>query len=91
MKFRIERASGETPPCEGAVRIEYKAGEYDEYLFPNWTYKGKKPFAYYEIEVDSLEQLLEIAGIEGHGIIVDWCKTPRKKEPRIIIYDDYIE
>ena len=89
MKFRIERASGETPPCEGAVRIEYKADEYNECYFPNRTWSN--PIAYYEIEVDSLEQLLEIARIKQHGIIVDWCKTRGKKEPRIIIYDEYVE
>lgn len=86
MKFRIERVSGETPPCEGAVLNEYRA---DEYYFPSRTLSRRE--SYYEIEVDSIEQLLEIARIENHGIIVDWCKTRRKKEPRIIIYDDYIE
>lgn len=86
MKFRIERASGETPPCEGAVLNEYRA---DEYYFPSRTLSRR--VSYYEIEVDSLEQLLEIAGLEEHGIIVDWCETLGKKEPRITIYDDYIE
>jgi len=86
MKFRIERASDKTPPCEGAVLNEYRA---DEYYFPSRTLSRRE--SYYEIEVDSLEQLLEIAGAEENGIIVDWCKTLRKKEPRIIIYDEYIE
>lgn len=86
MKFRIERVSGETPPCEGAVLNEYRA---DEYYFPSRTLSRRE--SYYEIEVDSLEQLLEIAGIEGHGIIIDFVEKRNEKKPRIIIYDDYVE
>lgn len=81
MRFHIERASGETPPCEGAVCVEGE--QKSDFYFPPRVLKQK----HWEIEVDSIEQLLELAKLERRGIVVHY----EKKQPWITIYDGYIE
>ena len=91
MKFHIERASGAEPPYEGAVLVDNSTGKViteenpSDYYFPPRRRKNK---SHYEIEIRSFEELVKLASLDEHGIIIDTFYTPI---PRITIYDDYIE
>ena len=80
MKFKIYRTSDlecENPPCEGAKLV--RAGSMTD-------------SAVYEIEIDTLEDLLQLKDRVGEGVIIGnskFSKTGYKYE--IEIYDDYRE
>lgn len=77
MKFNISSAIGREPPCGGAVLV-------GENRF------GEK---LYEIEINNLDDLLQLAEIDRNGIVV--CRSDHifknNNEWEIIIYDGYIE
>ena len=80
MKFIIERvASWKNKPCKNAVLKERKkidfAGNYD----------------IWEIEVNTVEELMAIIEETGEPIILSRESYNYKDMPLIQIYDDYIE
>lgn len=78
MKFQISCACGRKPPCDGITCVG------DDCF-------GLDP--YYEIEANSIDDILRIADIDPDGIII--LRTPSYKkhncEWEIMIYDGYIE
>ena len=82
MRFRIERVRYDIdgPPAPGAewvtgtTDVVYHTREGEEYT-------KTRPDNHWEIEVNTLEELMDI--VDENGIIV--------YEDSIIIYDDYIE
>ncbi len=85
MRFRIERSSRETPPVEGAEKVEA----------PNKTIDGKdNPLEIWVVEVESLDELLELVDDEGDVIVgrsVYESDTYGGPEYDLEIYDDYRE
>lgn len=78
MKFEITRASDvfrEEMPCKGAVLTERKS-RFNENVW--------------EIEINSLEELIELSKEVNHGIIL---RRPHSAGDmyELEIYDDYIE
>lgn len=82
MTFLIKRASEREPPCDGAVRVDGVS----EFSFPNH---------YWTVNVNSLEETLRLAELDGDGIILartwDYEKRETGIEWGIMIYDSYIE
>ena len=79
MKFEIYRTSDrcrENPPCEDAKLVRAGSVVQD---------------AVYEIEIDTLEQLLELVNKEGDVIIMNSDKSKTGYEYEIEIYDGYRE
>lgn len=79
MKFEIYRTSDccrEKQPCEGAKQVRIGSAVHD---------------AVYEIEIDTLEDLLELVEREGEVIIGNSDKDKTGYEFEIEIYDDYRE
>lgn len=79
MKFEIYRTSdwyGENPPCVGARLV--RAGSMEHR-------------AAYEIEIETLEDLLELVEREGDFIIGNSDKSKTGYEFEIEIYDGYRE
>lgn len=75
MKFEIYRTSDwcrENPPCEGAKLVSAGSAVHD---------------AVYEIEIETLEQLLKLMQAVEAPIII----MGNYDEPAIEIYDDYRE
>lgn len=76
MTFRISRVSSDwgesTPPCEKAHLVSKV--KHDFYTAHFW-----------EIEINSLEELLQLSKDVGTSLIVDGENTT------VTIYDDYIE
>lgn len=75
MKFEIYRTSDwcrENPPCEGAKLVRAGSAAHN---------------AVYEIEIETLEQLLELMQAVESPIII----MGNYEEPAIEIYDDYRE
>lgn len=86
MLFEICRVTGgnKTPPCKNAAVIDEKT-------------KGWYQYKRFGIEINTLEELLEIAKLGPNGIIIEKSLGDKllngKVEPEylITIYDGYIE
>lgn len=79
MKFKVNRTSSyieKNPPCDGAILEKViKESYYKKYI---WS-----------IEVNTLEELIQLANKTDCPIIVFKCEE--NDEPEIEIYDDYRE
>ena len=79
MKFKIWKTSDDyNKPCEKAVLVSEKKGEY------NWRERT------WEIEINSLEELLKLAEETKDKCLVVFAQD-EKAGPAIEIYDDYRE
>lgn len=86
MKFQIQNALCEDPLKPGVGKAYPVLGE-------KWgAVSSEETAPWHEhavIEINSIEQLLELAKDLGRRLIVGTCEEPGS--PHLTIYDDYIE